>query len=63
MDGNLKFTSDVMGTNTAKGFTGDIDITDATELKLVMDKGANNWSDHGDWANAKLTKPFTARSQ
>ena len=60
MDGNLKFTSDVMGTNTAKGFTGDIDITDATELKLVMDKGANNWSDHGDWANAKLTKPFTA---
>lgn len=52
MDGNLKFTSDVMGTNTAKGFTGDIDITDATELKLVMDKGANNWSDHGDWANA-----------
>ena len=60
VDGNLKFTSDVMGTNTAKGFTGDIDITDATELKLVMDKGANNWSDHGDWANAKLTKPFTA---
>lgn len=60
MDGNLKFTSDVMGTNTAKGFTGDIDLTGATELKLVMDKGANNWSDHGDWANAKLTKPFTA---
>ena len=60
VDGNLKFTSDVMGTNTAKGFTGGIDITDATELKLVMDKGANNWSDHGDWANAKLTKPFTA---
>lgn len=49
-----------MGTNTAKGFTGDIDLTGATELKLVMDKGANNWSDHGDWANAKLTKPFTA---
>ena len=60
VDGNLKFTSDVMGTNTAKGFTGDIDLTGATELKLVMDKGANNWSDHGDWANAKLTKPFTA---
>lgn len=49
-----------MGTNTAKGFTGDIDLTGATELKLVMDKDANNWSDHGDWANAKLTKPFTA---
>lgn len=49
-----------MGTNTAKGFTGDIDLTGATELKLVMDKGTNNWSDHGDWANAKLTKPFTA---
>ena len=49
-----------MGTNTAKGFTGDIDITGATELKLVMEKGTNNWSDHGDWANAKLTKPFTA---
>ena len=63
VDGNLKFTSDVMGTNTAKGFTGDIDLTGATELKLVMDKGANNWSDHGDWANAKLTKPFTAPSQ
>ena len=60
VDGNLKFTSDVMGTNTAKGFTGDIDLTGATELKLIMDKGANNWSDHGDWANAKLTKPFTA---
>ena len=60
VDGNLKFTSDVMGTNTAKGFTGDIDITGATELKLVMEKGTNNWSDHGDWANAKLTKPFTA---
>jgi uncharacterized repeat protein (TIGR02543 family) len=60
VDGNLKFTSAEMGTNTAKGFTGDIDITGATELKLVMEKGTNNWSDHGDWANAKLTKPFTA---
>lgn len=60
VDGNLKSTSAEMGTNTAKGFTGDIDITGATELKLVMEKGTNNWSDHGDWANAKLTKPFTA---
>lgn len=61
VDGNLKFTSAEMGTNTAKGFTGDIDITGATELKLVMEKGTNNWSDHGDWANAKLTRPFAAQ--
>ncbi len=38
VDGNLKFTSAEMGTNTAKGFTGDIDITGATELKLLWKK-------------------------
>lgn len=31
---------------------------DVKKLKLVMDKVSNVWSDHGDWADAKLLRVF-----
>lgn len=52
------FTSAEMSGNTTKASTGEISLEGVKKLKLVMDQGTQNWSDHGDWAGAKFLSSF-----
>ena len=53
------FDSEVMlSTTPMKKFDVDIGNTDMITLKAL--KGENNWSDHADWADIKLTADFKA---
>lgn len=36
-----------------------VDVTNAKTLKLIADGVRNTWSCHADWADARLTIPFT----
>ncbi len=60
VDGVEKATSAVMKDNTAMHHFK-VDIKGAKKLKLVMEPGTHNWSDHGDWADAKVLKPFETK--
>ena len=60
VDGVEKATSATMKDNTAMHHFK-VDIKGAKKLKLVMEPGAHNWSDHGDWADAKVLKPFETK--
>lgn len=60
VDGVEKATSAVMKDNTAMHYFK-VDIKGAKKLKLVMEPGEHNWSDHGDWADAKVVKPFETK--
>ena len=54
VDGVLKYSSEVMTGKMSMEFVK-VDITDAKELKLVVNDGGNGiGSDHGAWADAKL---------
>lgn len=54
VDGEKKFDSGMMKKNTPAKFVN-VDVTGASELKLVVTNGGNgNGSDHADWADAKL---------
>ncbi|HEY9333455.1 MAG TPA: NPCBM/NEW2 domain-containing protein, partial [Kribbella sp.] len=54
-DGTAKYTSDQL-TGTSPTATTTVDVTGAQTLTLqVTDGGDGNTSDHGDWADAKLT--------
>ena len=54
VDGKLLGESELMKFNSAY-HTFDIDIPeDAKQLELVVEKNVNTWSDHADWADAKL---------
>ena len=60
VDGVEKATSALMKDNTAMHHFK-VDIKGAKKLKLVMEPGTHNWSDHGDWADAKVLKPFETK--
>lgn len=60
VDGVEKATSALMKDNTEMHHFK-VDIKGAKKLKLVMEPGMHNWSDHGDWADAKVLKPFETK--
>lgn len=60
VDGVEKATSALMKDNTEMHHFK-VDIKGAKKLKLVMEPGTHNWSDHGDWADAKVLKPFETK--
>ena len=53
-------SSEIMYYHSAYGYTGELDISGVSELKLVMKGDKNTWSAHGDWADAKLTGEFAS---
>lgn len=59
VDGVQRYTSGLMTTTTSLK-SPSIAISGATELKLVVRKNVNDWYDHANWADAKLTRSQTA---
>ncbi len=56
VDGRLAYTSGLMTSSTATKQIS-VDVTGASQLRLVVTDGGNgNTLDHGDWANARLTR-------
>jgi galactose oxidase len=54
IDGLEKYNSSVMRQNDVKNVN--LNINGARELKLIVeDAGDNNWYDHADWADAKVS--------
>ncbi len=62
VDGEVKFTSEVMREKTPFGQTPAIDVTGAKTLRLVTVGKDNNWSGHADWAEPTLSREFTNAS-
>lgn len=58
MDEQKVYESKTMKADTPMEHISILVPADAKKLKLVMDKVDNTWSDHGDWADAKLLRPF-----
>ena len=57
LDGVEKFNSEEMNFSTTQKEVN-LDISDVSELTLIMEGVRNTWSAHGDWADAKFTKDF-----
>ena len=56
VDGQLAYTSGLMTSSTATKQVS-VNVTGASQLRLVVtDGGDGNNLDHGDWANARLTR-------
>jgi hypothetical protein len=57
VDGQLRYTSDRM-TGSTPARTVQVDVSGGNELALVVTNGGDNsYSDHADWADAKVTCP------
>ena len=60
VDGEERFDSGEMKVNDPMQKV-EVDVRDAEVIQLFADQGENNYNDHADWADAKFTKPLTAR--
>lgn len=57
-DGETLYTSPTAMLGATPYVELDLDVTGKNELKLLMMQASNNWSAHGNWADAKFILPM-----
>ncbi|MGL5381108.1 NPCBM/NEW2 domain-containing protein [Clostridium sp.] len=57
IDGVERFNSGELSPRSEAAYIN-LDVSGAKEIKLVADKGANDYNDHAVWADAKFKKSF-----
>lgn len=62
VDGEERYNSGEMTVNDPMKKV-EIDLAGASSIQLFADMGANNYNDHGDWADAKFIKPLPEKPE